>query len=502
MTSEPRLPFDVPSAADRIEAAAAEGQARPKPLADAAARAHAVDPAQQRRARSLGRHREDARPRGALRQPAARRRRSGPHPRHHVHAEGGGRDAAADPRAPARGEPHLAARRRALARPARAARRHRHLHDRRLLPVAAPRVPARGRRRPGFRPRRRDRGRRGSWARRSTARSASAAAWRGPTRTWRSCSCSSASGACASGLAALARAAARRGRRPAPRFLASGPRDVTPRTACERAARRCATSCGASRAGCRSSLADGPCRGPEFAMLARICVGLCDGRRAAGRRRPRGAGGVPRARSIGSARYFLTQDGEPRGERFSGTGFGPGDCDSPGRVEAAPAGGVEIARAAVADALKAFRRDLNVVLARGVRRMFAVAVSQYTATLDAARRARLLRSAAARPRAAAADGGVLPQPLPARGAVSPRARRRVPGHEPRAVGAGVAARPELGRGARRLGRAPSPPSIFIVGDRKQSIYGFRDAEVAVLDDAARIHRRPATRAGSRARPSR
>jgi ATP-dependent exoDNAse (exonuclease V) beta subunit len=28
-----------------------------------------------------------------------------------------------------------------------------------------------------------------------------------------------------------------------------------------------------------------------------------------------------------------------------------------------------------------------------------------------------------------------------------------------------------------------PPSIFIVGDRKQSIYGFRDAEVAVLDEA-------------------
>src|SRR5207248_978404 len=29
-----------------------------------------------------------------------------------------------------------------------------------------------------------------------------------------------------------------------------------------------------------------------------------------------------------------------------------------------------------------------------------------------------------------------------------------------------------------------PPSIFIVGDRKQSIYGFRDAEAAVLDAAA------------------
>src|SRR5262249_42275499 len=29
-----------------------------------------------------------------------------------------------------------------------------------------------------------------------------------------------------------------------------------------------------------------------------------------------------------------------------------------------------------------------------------------------------------------------------------------------------------------------PPSIFIVGDRKQSIYGFRDADVALVEDAA------------------
>ena len=29
------------------------------------------------------------------------------------------------------------------------------------------------------------------------------------------------------------------------------------------------------------------------------------------------------------------------------------------------------------------------------------------------------------------------------------------------------------------------PSIFIVGDRKQSIYSFRDAEVALLDEASR-----------------
>ena len=40
----------------------------------------------------------------------------------------------------------------------------------------------------------------------------------------------------------------------------------------------------------------------------------------------------------------------------------------------------------------------------------------------------------------------------------------------------------------------SNPSIFVVGDRKQSIYRFRDAESAVLQEAARhIHAlRPAT----------
>ncbi len=33
---------------------------------------------------------------------------------------------------------------------------------------------------------------------------------------------------------------------------------------------------------------------------------------------------------------------------------------------------------------------------------------------------------------------------------------------------------------------PAPPSIFVVGDRKQSIYGFRDAEVGVLEEAVKL----------------
>ena len=49
------------------------------------------------------------------------------------------------------------------------------------------------------------------------------------------------------------------------------------------------------------------------------------------------------------------------------------------------------------------------------------------------------------------------------------------------MGARVASRAGVGRRPRAWSRTPrSPPSIFIVGDRKQSIYGFRDADVGVL----------------------
>ena len=54
-----------------------------------------------------------------------------------------------------------------------------------------------------------------------------------------------------------------------------------------------------------------------------------------------------------------------------------------------------------------------------------------------------------------ADGRVRAEPLPARVALPPRAGRRVPGHEPRAVGARGAARPGLGRGARPRHDAPA-----------------------------------------------
>jgi len=42
-----------------------------------------------------------------------------------------------------------------------------------------------------------------------------------------------------------------------------------------------------------------------------------------------------------------------------------------------------------------------------------------------------------------------------------------------------------GEGMGLAHHGPLPPSVFIVGDRKQSIYGFRDADVSVLSDASR-----------------
>ena len=83
-------------------------------------------------------------------------------------------------------------------------------------------------------------------------------------------------------------------------------------------------------------------------------------------------------------------------------------------------------------------------------------------------------------RAAGADGRVRPEPLSAAGALSPPACRRVPGHEPGAVGARLAPGAGLGRRPRHGAGRPAAAVHLHRGRRKQSIYGFRDADVAVL----------------------
>ena len=79
--------------------------------------------------------------------------------------------------------------------------------------------------------------------------------------------------------------------------------------------------------------------------------------------------------------YFLTQEGRPREKAFAGTGFKAADCDSDASWRAHRDKAASVAPA-VAEAVRAFRRDLNVVLSRGVWRIFAVALKQYERTLE------------------------------------------------------------------------------------------------------------------------
>ena len=125
------------------------------------------------------------------------------------------------------------------------------------------------------------------------------------------------------------------------------------------------------------------------------------------------------------------------------------------------------------------------MLARAVRQLFAIALEQYRRTLQkhgvldfsdvlqrtlgAARRR--WRSS----RAAASSSSRAISTCSSTSSRTPAARS----------GSWSSCSSGRGRPGSGLTERELEPSIFIVGDRKQSIYGFRDAEVAVLDEAAR-----------------
>ena len=140
----------------------------------------------------------------------------------------------------------------------------------------------------------------------------------------------------------------------------------------------------------------------------------------------------------------------------------------------------------VLDLLDAFRRDVNVVLARSLRWMTARAIEQYGRALDEhamvdftealvkalALLAQMEEFSQSRYRLESRYQHVLVDELQD----TSRAQWRL-------VELLVQA---WGEGAGVAHDGPLAPSIFVVGDRKQSIYGFRDAEVGVLDEAARL----------------
>ncbi len=140
----------------------------------------------------------------------------------------------------------------------------------------------------------------------------------------------------------------------------------------------------------------------------------------------------------------------------------------------------------IVDLLDAHRADVNVVLARSLRWVTARALEQYQRTLDEhaavdftdalvkalALLAQMEEFSQSRYRLESRYQHVLVDELQD----TSRPQWQLVELLVRAWGEGVGVADE----------GPAPPSIFVVGDRKQSIYGFRDAEVGVLDEAARL----------------
>jgi len=261
------------------------------------------------------------------------------------------------------------------------------------------------------------------------------------------------------------------------RFLQKGPRSLTAASACEASVARLRDIFNGVRGGLDAFLGDGPLRHRQFAMLAEDIRRLAALKGCATAAEFRNF--VDRLRA-----YFLTQEGKPRGERFTGTPFKATDCDTDDAWKRHRAAASQIAPP-IAEAIRAFRRDLNAVMSRGVWRVFAVALRQYQGTLDAhalldfsgvlARAIQLLKDldefAESRLRLEARYRHVLVDEFQD----TSRAQWDLVLQLVRSWGEGFGVSDDA-----------IPPSIFIVGDRKQSIYGFRDADVGVVDEAAQF----------------
>ena len=255
------------------------------------------------------------------------------------------------------------------------------------------------------------------------------------------------------------------------RFLERGPRELHAPDVCARARQDLLSALQRLPGGLQAYLNDGPFRHPRYQLFRRHVERLQEGEGV--------RDAETRAMLDRITLHFLTQDGEARkkgGIHPYNASHYPGEAASKRHREATFGVAPVIEQIA-----RRFARDLNAVLARGIRRMFAVAQEQYRKTLDA--------------RSALDFSDVLERALDLLRRMDEFSQSRFR-LESRYHHVLVDEFQDTSRAQWELvsllvqswgegmGLA-SNPSIFIVGDRKQSIYRFRDAEVAVLHEAGR-----------------
>jgi ATP-dependent helicase/nuclease subunit A len=254
------------------------------------------------------------------------------------------------------------------------------------------------------------------------------------------------------------------------RFLARAPEDLTAEDACRRTIARLIDLFSGIPGGLEAFLDDGPLSHPRYQLLA------IDLRRLSTFVHADNAAVKGLVERI--AGHFLTGAGKARAsERIHPYVADEYPTAARGKRHRAAA---LAASSAVEQIVAGFARDLNAVLARGIRRMFSIAVAQYRIALD--------------DRSVLDFSDVLHRAVDLLGRMDEfsQSRFRLEGryHHVLVDEFQDTSRKQWelvsllvkawGEG---LGVA-NQPSIFIVGDRKQSIYRFRDADVSVLHDAA------------------
>jgi len=252
------------------------------------------------------------------------------------------------------------------------------------------------------------------------------------------------------------------------RFLERGPAGLDADTVCGRAIDSLADAFRSVSGGFGRFLADGAVHHPRYQLLAQDLSRLESFRDA--------DNAAIRGLMNRVAAHFLNADGTPRTGRIH-----PYTNDDYPSADAGKRHRAEVQRIApeIRDVVRAFSRDLNVGLARGIRSMFAIALAHYRTALNE--------------RSLLDFSDVLQRAVELLGRMDEfsQSRYRLEGryHHVLVDEFQDTSRKQWeliallvkawGEGAGLVAQ----PSIFIVGDRKQSIYRFRDAEVTVLQEA-------------------